>query len=77
MVHYCEEDDLDEDCIFCPKAGVCKDGELTTCSKGFTMIRNEVCVEESKYEDLVLEMTGLALDLSASMNGRNLCYAEG
>ena len=40
------------------------------------MVHDEACVKTAEFSGLAVDMTEAALDLSASMNGLNLCYNQ-
>lgn len=77
LVNYCVDDEIEGDCRFCPMGAICEFGNLIGCSDGYVMIRNEVCVKQSKFGDFVIEMADMALQLSSQINGHNLCYGQG
>ena len=76
-IYYCDSDNYEyEDCIHCPRNAICMDGKIVDCFGKYILIDDEKCIPESKYEDLVEEMTSFTSNLIASVNGDNICYDQ-
>jgi hypothetical protein len=71
--NYCDNHQFDDNCEFCPPGAVCSSGQIQNCETGFQFLNDEACISMSKYSQLTLEMADYCLQLSASVNGFNMC----
>jgi hypothetical protein len=49
---------------------------IQDCEDGFQMVNQEICVDTNKFSNLSLQMANYALELSASVNGYNMCRGQ-